>query len=166
MRAWLGFEQKLAAAGHGPDQHARAVFDIDGALDQQCNQSSECATEAPLVQANKAVLNAEYQGDSSFCTSDMAARINGAPVQTSTSTERATNPAPDGGDTVLALPDDGARKVSWTLCYHLIHKTHRSRNATPRQYRPTRSLRTPNPATVWEEQSRLVRTAARCGSTA
>jgi len=60
------------------DQTAQLEPYFDWALDEQCNQYSECDTENPFVQANKAVFNAEYQGDTSFCASDEAAHINGA----------------------------------------------------------------------------------------
>jgi hypothetical protein len=42
---------------------------------------SECGTEAPFVDANKAVFNAVYIDDgestSRFCSADIAAQING-----------------------------------------------------------------------------------------
>jgi len=60
------------------DQTAQLEPSFDWALDEQCNQYSECGTEQPFIQANKAVFNAEYQGDTSFCTADQTAHINGA----------------------------------------------------------------------------------------
>jgi hypothetical protein len=50
---------------------------FDWALDEQCNQYSECGTESVFVRANKAVFNAEYQGGTGFCPSDNADHING-----------------------------------------------------------------------------------------
>jgi len=60
------------------DQTAQLAPSFDWALDEQCNQYSECDTENAFTHANKAVFNAEYQGDTSFCGSDAAAHINGA----------------------------------------------------------------------------------------
>jgi len=59
------------------DQTAQLVSHFDWALDEQCNEYSECNTESPFVHANKAVFNAEYNGDTSFCPSDEAQHING-----------------------------------------------------------------------------------------
>ena len=50
---------------------------FDWALDEQCNEFSECGTEHVFTSAGKAVFNAEYSGGSSFCTSDVADHING-----------------------------------------------------------------------------------------
>ena len=50
----------------------------DWALDEQCNEYSECGTEHAFVAANKAVFNAEYSGGTSFCSSDVSSHINGA----------------------------------------------------------------------------------------
>ncbi len=60
------------------DQTAQLEPYFDWALDEQCNQYSECNTENVFTQANKAVFNAEYQGGTSFCAADIAAHINGA----------------------------------------------------------------------------------------
>jgi len=60
------------------DQTAQLEPSFDWALDEQCNQYSECDTENVFVRANKAVFNAEYNGGTGFCSSDAAARINGA----------------------------------------------------------------------------------------
>jgi len=58
-------------------QTAQLVSHFDWALDEQCNEYSECNTESPFAHANKAVFNAEYNGDTSFCSSDQAQHING-----------------------------------------------------------------------------------------
>ena len=50
---------------------------FDWALDEQCNEFSECGTEQAFTSANKAVFNAEYSGGSSFCASDVSEHING-----------------------------------------------------------------------------------------
>jgi hypothetical protein len=52
---------------------------FDGALDEQCNQYSECANFSAYLTAGKPVLNAEYSlSTSSFCSADNAAGIMGA----------------------------------------------------------------------------------------
>ena len=52
---------------------------FDWAIDEQCNQYSECDLFAPFVTAGKAVFNAEYSGSTStFCPADASAHINGA----------------------------------------------------------------------------------------
>ena len=51
---------------------------FDWALDEQCNEFSQCGTEQVFTNANKAVFNAEYSGGTTFCASDAAAHINGA----------------------------------------------------------------------------------------
>jgi hypothetical protein len=52
---------------------------FDGALDEQCNQYSECANFQAYLTAGKPVLNAEYDlSTSSFCAADNAAGIMGA----------------------------------------------------------------------------------------
>ena len=51
---------------------------FDWALDEQCNEFSQCGTEQVFTNANKAVFNAEYSGGTAFCPSDAAAHINGA----------------------------------------------------------------------------------------
>jgi hypothetical protein len=60
------------------DQTSQLEPYFDWALDEQCNQYTECDTENVFVQANKAVFNAEYQGGTGFCSSDETAHINGA----------------------------------------------------------------------------------------
>jgi hypothetical protein len=51
---------------------------FDAALNEQCNQYSECGNLSQFVQAGKAVFNAEYSGStSSFCPADNAANFNG-----------------------------------------------------------------------------------------
>jgi hypothetical protein len=52
---------------------------FDGALDEQCNQYSECSSFQPYLTAGKPVLNAEYDlSTSSFCAADNADGIMGA----------------------------------------------------------------------------------------
>jgi hypothetical protein len=52
---------------------------FDGALDEQCNQYSECSNFQAYLKAGKPVLNAEYSlSTSAFCTADNAAGIMGA----------------------------------------------------------------------------------------
>jgi len=60
------------------DQTAQLEPSFDWALDEQCNQYSECDTESVFVRANKAVFNAEYNGGTGFCAADAAAHLNGA----------------------------------------------------------------------------------------
>ena len=60
------------------DQTSQLEPVFDWALDEQCNQYSECGTEAVFTQADKAVFNAEYGSSDSFCAADIAAHINGA----------------------------------------------------------------------------------------
>ena len=45
------------------DQTAQLEPYFDWALDEQCNQYSECGTEQVFTAANKAVFNAEYGGE-------------------------------------------------------------------------------------------------------
>ena len=59
------------------DQTAQLEPDFDWALNEQCNQYSECDTENVFVNANKAVFNAEYSGGTGFCSADAAEHING-----------------------------------------------------------------------------------------
>jgi len=63
------------------DQTAQLQPYFDWALDEECNFYSECNTEDPFINANKAVFNAEYidDGESTdqFCSADVAAHING-----------------------------------------------------------------------------------------
>jgi hypothetical protein len=52
---------------------------FDGALDEQCNQYSECSNFQAYLKAGKPVLNAEYSlAASQFCSADNAAGIMGA----------------------------------------------------------------------------------------
>jgi hypothetical protein len=52
---------------------------FDGALDEQCNQYSECSNFQAYLKAGKPVLNAEYElAASAFCAADNAAGIMGA----------------------------------------------------------------------------------------
>jgi hypothetical protein len=60
------------------DQTAQLEPYFDWALDEQCNQYSECGTEQVFTSNNKAVFNAEYSGGTGFCAADVAAHINGA----------------------------------------------------------------------------------------
>ena len=63
-----------------PDQSSALQPYFDGALDEQCNQYSECSSFQPYVTANKPVLNAEYSSSlyPGFCTSDNSTGIMGA----------------------------------------------------------------------------------------
>jgi len=61
-----------------PNQASTLVKYFDWALDEQCNEYSECSSFKPFTDAGKAVFNAEYSGGSSFCAADAAAHINGA----------------------------------------------------------------------------------------
>jgi hypothetical protein len=52
---------------------------FDGALDEQCNQYSECSNFDDYLKAGKPVLNAEYSlATSQFCSADNTAGIMGA----------------------------------------------------------------------------------------
>jgi hypothetical protein len=51
---------------------------FDWALDEQCNEYTECGTLHIFVEHGKAVFNAEYSGGSSFCGTDVAQHLNGA----------------------------------------------------------------------------------------
>jgi hypothetical protein len=63
-----------------PEQAATLQPSFDGALDEQCNEYSECSSFAPYVSAGKPVLDAEYQSSlyPGFCSADAAAHIMGA----------------------------------------------------------------------------------------
>lgn len=63
-----------------PDQASTLAPYFDGALDEQCNQDSECSEYQPYLSARKPVLNAEYQASlyPGFCSADNAAGIMGA----------------------------------------------------------------------------------------
>ena len=61
------------------EQTAQLVSHFDGALDEQCNQYSECGNFQAYLSAGKPVLNAEYSlAASTFCAADNAAGIMGA----------------------------------------------------------------------------------------
>ena len=60
------------------DQTAQLEPYFDWALDEQCNQYSECGTLSPFTAANKAEFNAEYRSSNAFCAADIAAHITGA----------------------------------------------------------------------------------------
>jgi glycosyl hydrolase family 114 len=62
-----------------PEQAAKLQPHFDGALDEQCNEYSECSSFNPYLKAGKPVLNAEYNlSTSQFCPSDNGAGIMGA----------------------------------------------------------------------------------------
>jgi hypothetical protein len=61
------------------EQTSQLETHFDGALDEQCNQYSECSSFQPYLTAGKPVLNAEYGlSTSAFCAADNAAGIMGA----------------------------------------------------------------------------------------
>jgi hypothetical protein len=61
------------------EQTAQLEPHFDGALDEQCNQYSECSDFQAYLRAGKPVLNAEYElSRSAFCGADNAAGIMGA----------------------------------------------------------------------------------------
>jgi hypothetical protein len=61
------------------EQTAQLESHFDGALDEQCNQYSECSNFQAYLTAGKPVLNAEYSlSTSAFCATDNAAGIMGA----------------------------------------------------------------------------------------
>ncbi len=61
------------------EQTSQLESHFDGALDEQCNQYSECPNFQPYLAAGRPVLNAEYGlSTSSFCAADNAAGIMGA----------------------------------------------------------------------------------------
>jgi hypothetical protein len=63
-----------------PDQATQLQPYFDGALDEQCNQYSECSSFQPYLSAGKPVLNAEYQSSTypGFCGADNKLGIMGA----------------------------------------------------------------------------------------
>ena len=62
-----------------PSQAAILEPYFDGALDEQCNEYSECASFQPYLAGGKPVLNAEYDlSTSQFCGADDDAGIMGA----------------------------------------------------------------------------------------
>jgi|GEM_PF-905907 hypothetical protein len=61
------------------EQTAQLEPYFDGALDEQCNQYSECSNFDAYLKAGKPVLNAEYDlATSQFCSADNSAGIMGA----------------------------------------------------------------------------------------
>jgi len=60
------------------EQTAQLRPHFDGALDEQCNQYSECNNFQAYLSAGKPVLNAEYGSSNAFCAADNAAGIMGA----------------------------------------------------------------------------------------
>jgi hypothetical protein len=61
------------------EQTAQLESHFDGALDEQCNQYSECSSFQAYLTAGKPVLNAEYElSTSAFCAADNAVGIMGA----------------------------------------------------------------------------------------
>ncbi|HTA13556.1 MAG TPA: endo alpha-1,4 polygalactosaminidase, partial [Solirubrobacteraceae bacterium] len=61
------------------EQTAQLEPHFDGALDEQCNQYSECSNFQAYLSAGKPVLNAEYSlAASTFCAADNASGIMGA----------------------------------------------------------------------------------------
>jgi len=60
------------------DQASQLEPNFDFAINEQCNQYSECGTLSSFTADNKAIFNAEYGGGTGFCASDIAKHINGA----------------------------------------------------------------------------------------
>jgi len=59
------------------DQVSSLVSFFDWALDEQCNQYSECSSLKPFVTANKAVFGVEYKGSaSSFCPTMVTSKFS------------------------------------------------------------------------------------------
>jgi len=87
----LAYNEFLATTAHNlglsiglkndTDQTTQLQPYFDWALDEECNNYSECNTMAPFTSAGKAVFNAEYTDDgettSKFCAADATAHING-----------------------------------------------------------------------------------------
>ena len=59
------------------DQVSTLLPYFDFALNEQCNEYSECGALSQFVAAGKPVFNAEYASSTSFCTADNAANFNG-----------------------------------------------------------------------------------------
>ncbi len=81
--AWIANEAHSVGLAvfqkNDPEQAAQLQPDFDGALDEQCNEYSECSSFQPYLRAGKPVLNAEYNLPSSqFCPADNRAGIMGA----------------------------------------------------------------------------------------
>jgi hypothetical protein len=78
----LAYDEWLAGEAHrlglavfeknDPEQARQLEPHFDGALDEQCNQYSECGAYRPYLKAGKPVLNAEYKASlfPGFCASD------------------------------------------------------------------------------------------------
>lgn len=60
------------------EQTAQLQPHFDGAIDEQCNQYSECGNFQAYLTSGKPVLNAEYGSSNTFCAADTAAGIMGA----------------------------------------------------------------------------------------
>jgi hypothetical protein len=60
------------------DQLSQLQPYFDWALNEECNQYSECGGYSVFTNANKAVFNAEYGSSNTFCSADAQKRINGA----------------------------------------------------------------------------------------
>lgn len=84
----LTYNRMVAAEAHAAglsvglkndlDQVAALEPSFEWALDEQCNEFSECGSLAPFTAAGKAVFNAEYKGSAStFCAADAAKHVNG-----------------------------------------------------------------------------------------
>jgi hypothetical protein len=85
----LAYDQWIAGKAHAlgmavlqkndGEQTGQLVSSFDGALDEQCNQYSECSNFQAYLSAGKPVLNAEYGlAASAFCAADNKAGIMGA----------------------------------------------------------------------------------------
>lgn len=59
------------------DQVTKLLPYFDMALNEQCNEYTECDKLTPFISAGKPVFNAEYGSSTSFCAADNAANING-----------------------------------------------------------------------------------------
>lgn len=64
------------------DQVTDLVSSFDFAVNEQCNEYSECGTLAPFIQAGKPVFQVEYKlTTANFCPADIAARFSGIQKQ-------------------------------------------------------------------------------------
>ncbi len=59
------------------DQVTTLLPYFDMALNEQCNEYSECGALSKFVAAGKPVFNAEYSSSTGFCAADNAANFNG-----------------------------------------------------------------------------------------
>lgn len=83
----LTYNQFIAATAHAAgmsvllkndtDQLAALQPAFDFALNEQCNEFSECGGYSVFTNAGKAAFNAEYSGGTGFCAADAAKKING-----------------------------------------------------------------------------------------